>query len=265
MIKIKEANRNLDVNNVSVEGIAKAKEKLAEGMDIINHRQKIIKIADSSELGWRVVQEYEANPLADDSDDEKKLFKAETRAERKMKAAKTKKAKMSRTHPYAQPEAEKSSQFKRPGRCFNCGVKGHWKQDCPEAVKSNEKISIDYVQCRMASEGQNIVTPVNSLRNHIKSWQEVNANDYILSVIDQGYKLPFKTFPVDVFLDNNKSAKDNAAFVRDEINKLLLKGCISQVPNKPRVVNPLTVAGNKTKLRLVLDCRHINPHLYVSI
>jgi hypothetical protein len=28
------------------------------------------------------------------------------------------------------------------------------------------------------------------------------------------------------------------------------------------VVNPLTLAGNKAKLRLVLDCRHINPHLY---
>ena len=28
------------------------------------------------------------------------------------------------------------------------------------------------------------------------------------------------------------------------------------------LVNPLTVAGNKAKLRLVLDCRHINPHLY---
>jgi hypothetical protein len=36
---------------------------------LLNNRQKIIKFADSSDLGWRVVQEYEANPLADDSDD----------------------------------------------------------------------------------------------------------------------------------------------------------------------------------------------------
>jgi hypothetical protein len=28
------------------------------------------------------------------------------------------------------------------------------------------------------------------------------------------------------------------------------------------VVNPLTVAKNRNKLRLVLDCRHINPHLH---
>jgi hypothetical protein len=32
--------------------------------------------------------------------------------------------------------------------------------------------------------------------------------------------------------------------------------------SKPRVVNPLTVAGNRTKQRLVLDARHVNPHLF---
>ena len=75
--KIKEADNVLDANNPSQEGISKAKEKLAEGMSLLKYRQKIIKIADSSDLGWRVVQEYEANPLADDSEDEKKLLKTE--------------------------------------------------------------------------------------------------------------------------------------------------------------------------------------------
>jgi hypothetical protein len=64
--KIKEAENVLDTNNPSQEGISKANEKLAEGMSLLNYRQKIIEIADSSDLGWRVVQEYEANPLADD-------------------------------------------------------------------------------------------------------------------------------------------------------------------------------------------------------
>jgi hypothetical protein len=60
-LKIKEADNVLNANNPSQEGISKAKEKLAEGMSLLNNRQKIIKIADSSDLGWRVVQEYEAN------------------------------------------------------------------------------------------------------------------------------------------------------------------------------------------------------------
>ena len=38
---------------------------------------------------------------------------------------------------------------------------------------------------------------------------------------------------------------------------------ISKVSDKPHVINPLTVAYNKAdKPRLVLDCRHVNPHLY---
>jgi hypothetical protein len=93
-----------------------------------------------------------------------------------------------------------------------------------------------------------IVTPVNSLRNHIDKWKSIEANQYILNVIDQGYRLPFKTLPVNISLDNNRSAKDNKSFVSDEIDKLLMKGCISRVELKPHVVNPLTVAGNKAKL-----------------
>ena len=100
------------------------------------------------------------------------------------------------------------------------------------------------------------------MRNHIDKWKSIKANQYILNVIDQGYRLPYKTLPVNISLDNNRSSKDNKSFVSDEIDKLLMKGCISRVELKPHVVNPLTVAGNKTKLRLVLDCRHTNPHVY---
>jgi hypothetical protein len=45
-------------------------------LDILSHRQNMIQFADASELGWRVVHEYEQNPLADDSDYEKKMYKA---------------------------------------------------------------------------------------------------------------------------------------------------------------------------------------------
>ena len=85
-------------------------------MNLLNNRQKIIKIADSSDIGWRVVQEYEAHPLADES-----------RAERKVKAEKSKKTK--RTHPYVTPATDKFTQGQKPGRCFNCGVNGHWKRN----------------------------------------------------------------------------------------------------------------------------------------
>ena len=50
----------------------------------------------------------------------------------------------------------------------------------------------------------------------------------------------------------------------EEIKNLLEKHCIVEVTSKPTVINPLTVAKNEStkKLRLVLDLRHVNPHLH---
>ena len=121
-------------------------------------RQKLIKMADASELGWRVVNEYVANPLASDSEDEKRMYMAEARASRKFKAERSKKSKRPRTWPYGKQQPPKqgyeqsgaastaSAQPTRrqPGLCFACGKPGHWKGS-PEcsANNSNNKISID--------------------------------------------------------------------------------------------------------------------------
>ena len=44
---------------------------------------RLIKMADRSEYGWAVVAEYEADELAVDSDDEKRIYRAEKEAEKK--------------------------------------------------------------------------------------------------------------------------------------------------------------------------------------
>ena len=41
------------------------------------HRNKLIKLADMSEAGWAAVSEYETHQLADDSEDEKRIIKAD--------------------------------------------------------------------------------------------------------------------------------------------------------------------------------------------
>ncbi|XP_065883338.1 uncharacterized protein [Dysidea avara] len=63
---------------------------IEEGMRSLKLRQKAIKLADRSEFGWSLVAEYDADELADDSDDEKKIEKAEKAAERKAAIAKKK-------------------------------------------------------------------------------------------------------------------------------------------------------------------------------
>lgn len=49
---------------------AKVKKLLHEGLKLIEERQKLIKMADWSEYGWGLVYEYEADELAENSDDE---------------------------------------------------------------------------------------------------------------------------------------------------------------------------------------------------
>ena len=39
----------------------------------LKKRNKLIKLADRSQVGWSIVQEYEQDPMASDSDDTQKL------------------------------------------------------------------------------------------------------------------------------------------------------------------------------------------------
>ena len=61
---------------------------VAEGRQLIKKRQKLIKLADRSKDGWLVVQEYESDELASNSEDEKKIRKAKLSVERKRKESK---------------------------------------------------------------------------------------------------------------------------------------------------------------------------------
>ncbi|KAK3107400.1 hypothetical protein FSP39_013730 [Pinctada imbricata] len=301
--KLKEADDHLavDMGELSEQNILDCREVLSQGMSILQQRQKLIKLADSSEAGWLVVHEYESNPLAENSDDEKQIFKAQTRAERKLKEENKKRKESRRFTPYTaykRPFAEKpaaaGSSSTKPGRCFGCGEKGHRKNECPKE-QTNNKISdifnlshlhfekslsqnnvldmnqstVRYVsdQAREQSpeqvNSQGFESPVGSLRESIDEWVKIGTSEFILRVIKEGYMLPFKNEPQKVILKNNKSALDDELFVSEEIDKLIKKGCVVEVYDEPHVVNPLTVAKNKAgKLRLVLDCRHINIYLF---
>ena len=64
--------------------VRRAKEALLEGKEALDCHQKMIRLADRSEYGWELVKEYAADELADGSDDEKKIRKAEKEAEKKV-------------------------------------------------------------------------------------------------------------------------------------------------------------------------------------
>ena len=64
--------------------VEKAKTLLEEGEKLILDRQKHIRIADRSENGWATVDENVEDELADGSDDEKRLSRADARAGKKL-------------------------------------------------------------------------------------------------------------------------------------------------------------------------------------
>ena len=86
-LTLKEAETTLEPKDA---GTLKTKQKISEDIELLNYRKKLEKMADSSEHGWKIVQEYTSNPLAEDSDDDKKILRAQTLAERKVKDEKVK-------------------------------------------------------------------------------------------------------------------------------------------------------------------------------
>jgi hypothetical protein len=276
------------------EALVSAQEKIAEGIDLLQHRQKMIKLADSSDSGWRVVKEYEAHPLADDEEDEKKIYRAQFKADKKLRQERRQRS--FRFSPYGRrsfipetsstsqsetPTWNQSSQGRKPGTCFRCGRPGHWRTDCRAAINDGNSLANREVQTKSQISKMSLleksdakcdnnddvcaslISPVDRLKSCSNHWKEAGASQYIMDVVEQGYKLPFKKLPESIFLKNNKSARESPSFVTNEINSLISKGCITEVHDMPYIVNPLTVAYSKSgKQRLVLDCRLINLELF---
>ena len=96
--------------------------------------------------------------------------------------------------------------------------------------------NVDLTQINVSVKGR--------LKQHLNFWKKIEANDYILDVVNNGYKLPFKCWPESVHLKNNRSSLNNDEFVRQSINELIITGAAVEVKHKPKVVNSLTVAEN---------------------
>lgn len=102
---------------------------------------------------------------------------------------------------------------------------------------------------------------VGSLFKHFEFWESFCQNPWVLGIIKHGYVIPLKTIPDGYDFPNNLSARRHPDFVTEEIKELLQFNFIFECSKKPRWVNPLTVAENSDKLRLVLDLSFMNEYL----
>ena len=114
-------------------------------------------------------------------------------------------------------------------------------------------------------QSDNATTDKPSVKNRLllryDYWEQtVCAPFFVLSIIKNGYALPFVANPPRFRAKNNRSSLRHRDFVDAEIASCLEKSYIQEVDHIPFCCNPLTVAEGK-KLRLVLDLRHVNPYL----
>ena len=100
-----------------------------------------------------------------------------------------------------------------------------------------------------------------SLRSNIYFWKEIEASEFILDVVENGYKLPFQSVQAQKEFKNNKSSLIHSDFVTASIRDLLESNRIVELHSKPHVVSPRYVSANKEKKRLILNLRYVNQHL----
>ena len=135
------------------------KSDLEEGEKLLVEQQKHILLADKSEYGWSMVEEYKQHDLADDSEDEKRIYSAERRARTVMLSRKRNKSSaMSATRRSSplrrsvlSPSSQSQIQSYQPATassgfllrhpnistCFTCGKTGHWCACCPVMTKQS--------------------------------------------------------------------------------------------------------------------------------
>ena len=159
--ELENVNKEGATADVKKEAVDRATKLVKEGKDLIEARQKMIRLADRSEYGWDIVNEYEADELAADSEDEKRITKAEKAAEKAAEKRLVKRRKTSLVSARSRfqfkaanvantaviptqswparssfsvgnigPGATTSRAPKVIGPCFGCGEFGHLKHAC---------------------------------------------------------------------------------------------------------------------------------------
>ena len=152
-------------------------------------------------------------------------------------------------------------------------------QDNPIPLGSRQVVDADTEQCldSMLNNFKDVcqlmelqdLEPVSSvqvkgrLKENIAFWRDIGASKWVLSVIENGYYLPFISLPVRRSFQNHPSVVQNQEFECQELKKLLASGAIVEVRQEDvLVVNPLGVVKNASgKSRLILDLCYVNNHL----
>ena len=94
---------------------------------------------------------------------------------------------------------------------------------------------------------------VGSQREHVYFWSNsIRASDFIINTIVEGHRILFFDLPENLITPNRSSAFKFNDFVNEAISELIERGCVQEVLNPPKFINPLRVVQQSSgKCRLI--------------
>ena len=126
------------------------------------------------------------------------------------------------------------------------------KHDCGETLTDftsyTDEIDVAGSLCRPSS---------------VAFFKKLGASDYIIKSLTSGHYPELRENVPQYEKRNNQSFFEHEDFAVNEVKKLIQKGRVKIVQEKPYIVNPLSVAVQRTKLRLILDCSYLNSYIEV--
>lgn len=98
------------------------------------------------------------------------------------------------------------------------------------------------------------------MAKHIEYWKRIDAPAYLLDVIKNGYRLPFKSNNLEprFTLSNATMSPEDINFVTSEIESLIQTEAVSEVDAPAQVNSPLFVVRNTGKPRMIINLKRLN-------
>ena len=97
------------------------------------------------------------------------------------------------------------------------------------------------------------------LRKCTGFWREIGASQWVLDILENGYRLPFVKKPPVGVKRNQSSCKEHEQFVDEAVAALVQCGSAATVEEGDlECISPLGVVKGARKLRLILDLRQVN-------
>ena len=134
----------------------------------------------------------------------------------------------------------------------------------PTSGSSQDQISLPSDSFEFESSSESSSFKVGSLKAHVEFWSNsVQASDFIISTIVDGYRIPFFDLPEGYFIPNRSSAFKFKDFVNEAISELIEHGFVMEVDILPVFINPLHVVQQSSgKCSLILDLSHLNKFVW---